>query len=404
MANSKSNVNGNTVTGKPPPVDAATLPSAAASDLVLVIANPKEYAQCSRLNAEEWKGPLTVDQYMNREKHLLNQDLTRDGGATGWILTSPQLLPNADGTRPILASCESNLAHAYVARNGKLDKIISHGIGSVFTRPEHRGKGYAGRMLTELGKNLMTYQQPNGNKSLFSVLYSDIGTKFYSRLGWKAFASTHIHLAPMDSSTYEFSRKELPVVEDLATEDLPGLPAASIVEAELLSQSQQREDTPFIAFRPDMDHFQWHHAREEYVSATLGLSDPKVKGAIHRPTGAAVIWTRVFSAEQEDWQLHILHSIIPPAIKSSAAGMRALSALLLRAQHEASKCEMLAGVEVWDPSELIIGAAQSLRTEAHDKLEVIYRDQEHICSLRWTSASHSVDDVVWDYKQKYAWC
>lgn len=341
---------------------------------------------------------------MEREKHLLDQTLTMDGGATGWILTSPQFPRNADGSRPILASCETMLANAYVARNGKLEKIKSHGIGSVFTRAEHRGQGYAGRMMTELGKNLTTWQQPNGDKGLFSVLYSDIGVKFYSRFGWKAFPSTHIHLSPLDNAAYEADRKKLPDVEDLVAEDLSSLPAARYVEQELLSQSKQRPDAPFVAFKPDAEHLSWHHAREEFVSTQLGLPYPKVKGAIHRSTNVAMIWTRVFSAKQKDWQLHCLHTIIPPEAKSSVEGVKALSALLLRAQKEAGTWNLPGGVEVWDPSDLIVTAAQSLRADVDDKVEIIHRDQEHVSSLRWIGAGNDVDDVVWDYNQKYAWC
>ena len=409
MAISQSMPNcSSSVIAMPDPIDPASLPPSSA-DLVLVPATSLEYTQCSRLNAEEWKGPLTLEQYMAREKHLLSQNLTKDGGATGWILTSPQLPHTAEGARPILASCETMLANAYVARRGRLEKVKAHGIGSVFTRSEHRGKGYAGRMMTELGKNLTTWQQPNGDKGLFSVLYSDIGVKFYSRFGWKAFPSTHIHFEPLSNPIYEADCKKLPEVEDLVTSDLvtsdlSQLPAAHYVEQELLSQSKQRPDTPFVAFKPDVDHFQWHHAREEFVAAQLGLPFPRVKGAIHRPTGIAMIWTRVFLAKQKDWQLHCLHTIIPPEAKDSIEGMRALSALLLRAQKEAGTWDLPGGVEVWDPSDLIVAAAQRLRADVNDKVEIIHRDQEHVSSLRWIGAGNDVEDVVWDYNQKYAWC
>ena len=259
-------------------------------------------------------------------------------------------------------------------------------------------------MMKELGKNLITWQQPNGDKSLFSVLYSDIGSKFYSRFGWKAFPSTHIHLQPLASSAYEASSKHFPEVHDLVSEDLPTLPAVQIVEQELLSLSKEQANVPFVAFRPDLDHFQWHHAREEFVASRMGLPFPRVKGAIHRPTGIALIWARIFSAKQKDWQIHCLHAIVPSEYKDTTEGSKALSALLLRTQQEAGTFGMLGGVEIWDPSEHIVAAAQSLRTEVHDKVEVMYRDQEHVCSLRWTGAGNDSDQVVWAYNQKYAWC
>jgi GNAT superfamily N-acetyltransferase len=388
----------------PPPVEPSALPPALSSDVVLVQGTGAEHAQCARLNADEWRGPLIVQQYMERERYLLDQDLTRNGRATCWILTSTQLPKNPDGTRPILACCETTLARAYVARAGKIETVVSHGIGSVFTRSEHRGKGYAGRMMTELAKHLSTWQQPNGNKASFDVLYSDIGTKFYSRYGWKPFPSTHIHLAPLAPSPYEIARRELPKVADLVAEDLQDLAATLFVEHELEQESQLKPDQPIVAFMPDLEHFAWHHAREDFVSEALELEPPAIKGCIHRPTKIALVWARVFAAKRQDWQLHILHTVIPPAMKEDAIALKALSALLLRAQLEAARWDMLGGVEVWDPSEMIIEAAQSLRINVDDKLEVVHRDQEHVCSLRWAGAGSDVEDVIWKFNEKFAWC
>ncbi len=84
--------------------------------------------------------------------------------------------------RPILGSCESFRKRALVARAGKLEDVISHGIGSVFCNPEYRGRGYAQRMIEELGKKLDTWNQKDGKKTDFTVLYSDIG-KVCKRMG-----------------------------------------------------------------------------------------------------------------------------------------------------------------------------------------------------------------------------
>lgn len=52
---------------------------------------------------------------------------------------------------------------------------MCHGVGSVFCADELRGRGYAGRMMKELGTVLKRWQQNAGVKSCFTVLYSDIG-------------------------------------------------------------------------------------------------------------------------------------------------------------------------------------------------------------------------------------
>ena len=387
-----------------PAVKPDLLPPAASDDLVLVPASPGEWMQSQALNALEWKGPLTMKQYLEREQYLFSRNLTKDGKATGWILTSDKLPANQDGCRPILASCETILADGYIARGGVLQTVATHGVGSVFTRKEHRGKGYAGRMMTELGRKLETWQQHNGDRGHFSCLYSDIGISFYAKLGWKVFPSTHIHLQPMQSQQYDAAAEPLPKVENLCAEDIKSLPALQYVEEELVRQSQARPTTTFVSIRPDLDHFQWQHAREDFVASALGKAEPKVKGAIHKSTGISLVWNRVFASNPKEWQLHILHAIIPKEMRDSIEGLKAMSALLLRAQLEADKWSMQGGVEVWDPCELVISAAQNLRMEASDKVEVIHRDKEHVCSLRWIGPGKEDAEVVWLYNQKYAWC
>lgn len=400
----------------PPAVAPSDLPSAASPDLELLPATPIEVQQICLLNQDEWRGPLSVEEYLDREDALREQDLTR-GTLTCWILTSPKLPANADGSRPVLASCESLLKSAYIARNGKVDQILTHGIGSVFTRPQHRGRGYAARMMTELAKQLETWQQPEGVKGAFSILYSDIGQKFYARFGWKVFPSSHVHLDPVNLEEYESTRKRLtdlikkglPEIEDLTAADLDQIPAVVNLEQTIQVESAAQPTMPFLAIRPDRAHFAWHHAREEFQSKAIGKPEPTIKGAIHKETGIAVIWCRVYATNPAEWSLHILHVVIPPATKAAPtpADHLALSALLLRAQLEAHIWEMQDGVEVWDPSGFVITAAKKLKVEEDSEVKVIHRDREHLCSLKWNGARPGDDEsgkVTWLNNEKYAWC
>ncbi|KAJ9617391.1 hypothetical protein H2204_013813 [Knufia peltigerae] len=392
-------------TSKPPAVEPRAQPYSQSPDLSLEPATLLEYVQTAYLNADEWKGPLTMAQYLDRETYLQEVELTENGGITGWILTSATLPVNPDGSRPILASCESIHVRAYIARGGKLERVRAHGIASVYTRPEYRGKGYAGRMMADLGKRLETWGQPEQQRSPFSVLFSDIGPNFYAKHGWNVFPSNHIHLAPVDRLTYDTTRTALPVVEDLTLSDLQQIPAADYLEQRLLAQSRDNPDSTFVSIRPDMAHFIWHFVRDEFQTKLLGKGDPKIKGAIHRDTGIALVWCRVYAAQEKDFQLHILHSIVPDSVRNSPKAQAAMAALLLRAQLEANLYGMTAGVEVWDPSDLTISAAQHLRGEEQGRVEVVTRDKEHLCSLRWTANPSGQDqDLVWLANEKYAWC
>ena len=156
---------------------AADLPLASAPHLTLVQATLEERLATWQLNGKAWAGRMLLETYVRREEHLADQSFTRSGGITFWILVEREEPPNQ---RRILASCESLRKRALVARAekdgaGDVEEVVSHGIGSVFVHPEHRGKGYATRMLQELAQILDTWQQPYGRKSDFTVLFSDIG-------------------------------------------------------------------------------------------------------------------------------------------------------------------------------------------------------------------------------------
>lgn len=88
-------------------------------------------------------------------------------------------MDSSDAESTILASCETIRKIAVVSYppiDGEkvvpVKDVVAYGIGSVFTPPECRGKGYAKIMLIMLGERLKNH---NGEAAGFSVLYSDIG-------------------------------------------------------------------------------------------------------------------------------------------------------------------------------------------------------------------------------------
>lgn len=153
------------------------LPPSDSPTLSLLHPTKEEQASIWKLNGEVWRGSLSPEAYARRELHLSNQELTRNGGITSWVLVdASKPNPTLSTPRIILASCESYRKRALVAKSGgNLQEVISHGIGSVFTNPKHRGRGYGARMMKELGIKLDQWQQKEGVKATFTVLYSDIG-------------------------------------------------------------------------------------------------------------------------------------------------------------------------------------------------------------------------------------
>jgi hypothetical protein len=144
------------------------LPTSKSPNLTLAHPTDDEKLQQLTLNGSAWRGALSLDAYLRREAHLGQQDATRNGGLTSWILVDRS---EAKGRR-ILAGCETYRKKALVASKGKLRETLAYGVGSVFCPEELRGRGYASRMIHELGKALSSWQ---AESCLFSILFSDIG-------------------------------------------------------------------------------------------------------------------------------------------------------------------------------------------------------------------------------------
>lgn len=126
------------------------------SHLILRPATAQEVYYVHELNAAAWAGALDVETYHDREQTLASTPLTRNGGLSTWVLVDP-----ADDPHKILSSCETTKKQALISTpriNGDtvstVRQVTAHGVGSVFTPEEHRGKGYAGTMLQLLAESL----------------------------------------------------------------------------------------------------------------------------------------------------------------------------------------------------------------------------------------------------------
>lgn len=154
------------------------LPEGDSPTLALVHPTEEEQLIQSKLNGAEWRGALSPSAYLRREAVLAQQALTKEGGITYWILVDTALKNNPldpdSRTRLPLASCETYRKKALVWQDGQLQEVVSHGVGSVFCGQHLRKRGYAQRMMRELGKTLRTHQTDK-EECLFTILYSDIG-------------------------------------------------------------------------------------------------------------------------------------------------------------------------------------------------------------------------------------
>ena len=403
------------------------LPTADSPHIQLVVATAQEALAQQNANSDEWRGALTLDAYIRREDHLIAQVLTKDGGLTPWMLVyQPPPSANGDGQeRQVLCGCESIKKKALLAKRngGGLEEVVAHGIASVFCAKDLRGRGYAGRMMSELGKKLKYWQVDDVKQetSAFSVLYSDIGKEFYKAHGWEPFPSAHISL-PSNSSP----KNALRGVGKLESEDLEELCA---IDASILRARLSRDSSPqtMVALLPDYATLQWHHAREDFVATELHPANGKGttpefmdggRGAIIEVKDGSRVWcywTRVWTNPQEDAPntLHILRIVIEKeypdfraasssgietAKKESSDVVEGIASLLAYAQVQAKRSGMHE-VQIWNPTSTTLAAAQLVDEQA----AVMEREKESIASLQWYGEG-SWKDVEWVCNEKYGWC
>jgi GNAT superfamily N-acetyltransferase len=148
----------------------------APSDLIFQDGTPEQREQAWRINSVSWKGPMSIEQYLSREVHLMNQELCANGRCKYWVLVS------AKDPLDIIASCETIQKTVLASNDSGFQVLKGYGIASVYTNPKYRRQGMAATLINHL-KN---WFDTEGETDL-SVLYSDIGS-----VSWSLFGEWHL--------------------------------------------------------------------------------------------------------------------------------------------------------------------------------------------------------------------
>lgn len=395
------------------------LPDSKSSTLRLCHPTPDECVKIWTSTSTAWKDSLTLPVYVTESKYLTTIPLARDGGMTIWALVDETLPPDE---RQILSSCESFRKRALTSDcEGNFQEGIIHGIASVFCAPEYRGRGYAARHMMELAKELHTWQSEHG-RSFGSVLYSDIGRAYYTKLGWIPNANnTHLDFLPVKR---DWPKGAQPVLEGELAE-------LCRIDEDMVRRAMAHP-APSVKMRvtilPDLDHILWHLRKEDFACDYIFGSIPQAKGAIAGSEGKRVwaLWTHRYydhphEAENPDNVLYILRLVVEgdqTANKVRCLGpgpgdeeegdlvvdvdqADAIKSVLQAAQAEAAEWR-LEHVQIWEPSPLVEKVVQ----ESDMVYERIDRKEESVASGMWFGDSGELltDAPAWINNEHYAWC
>jgi hypothetical protein len=388
------------------------LPDSNSSDLVLRSPTADECVTIWNNTSAEWLDSLTIPLYIEESLFLTTVPLARNGGMATWVLVHKDLPP---GKRQILCSCESFWKHSLTSdAGGKVNDNVVHGIASVFCPVPYRRRGYAGRMMQELAKELYTWQT-DGLPCVGTTLYSDIGKEYYSKLGWLSnITNSHVEFqpktGPWPSSVKAVLESDL---EDLCKRD------------EVIIRSQMAKPTADFETRftiiPNLAHAGWHIGKEDFATQHLFGKPPSAKGAIAGPPGSQVwaTWARRYygrhDAEETSNVLYILRLVmeldetatrlpsdstkilIQDVYKEQA---QYLKAVLQAAQVEAAKWK-LDVIKLWDPTPLVL----DLLAQSGMEYVIRERQEDSIASLLWYNHEGGIDSnsPFWVNNEHYAW-
>ncbi|KAM5347975.1 hypothetical protein ACJ41O_007799 [Fusarium nematophilum] len=374
------------------------LPSVSSPSLILTNPTSSERVRIWKATHPHWGAALTIDDYISREYDNLEAPLARDGGVTSWMLTDGNLPADE---RPILSSCETYRKRALVSgQGGAVREGIAHGVASVFTFTECRRKGYAAKMMALLAEHLRSKQEVNEGDADFSVLWSDVGPKFYNAVGWKPFESTYLELPTANSESVTDK-----ALQSLTIDDLPAL--ADRDEKLLRNKIASASSKTRAAVLPDLNTLRWHLHREDFMCKNIFSRTPTTRGAIYTPPEAPnariwAVWTRSFYAGTERPEkntVHVIRLVIEDESISDEVLAKGIQAIAHCAQKEAKEW-LCSKVEIWNPEDRVRTVTQGIQELG---AKFIVRENDNLASLQWFG-NGSIDEIEWVANEKFAWC
>ncbi|WVR07381.1 hypothetical protein IAU60_004422 [Kwoniella sp. DSM 27419] len=166
------------------------------SDYTVRLANEAQQLQHDEVAASNWANGLTFEQFHELSLRDMKAVWGKDGKYLTWVLVRRD-----DPEGDFYAGCQTFRRNAFIKYKGS-DEVQDgyvYGIASVVTPQKHLRKGYATRMLSLLHHHLSpgSFSPPPESwgvleplqadqaallpKAIGSILWSDVGSTFYSR-------------------------------------------------------------------------------------------------------------------------------------------------------------------------------------------------------------------------------
>ncbi|KAJ3558224.1 hypothetical protein NM688_g1052 [Phlebia brevispora] len=375
------------------------------SQLSLFPATTEQTLESRKRTAVEWAKGMSLEQYIERDRIMDDYEHARDGNLITWVLA-----PRSDPfTLDFMCSCETFRRVGIVARsspNGqvKLAEVPSYGVASVYTPPSKRNRGYAAHMVRLVHwvlapEGSISAQFPPAwgappvagmQDAVFSVLYSDIGDRFYrhngsclpdSSLGWVTTGSINtswsVRDIPSDAAQWKLLSKE----DALAVWDED----ARLMKNDVAEKA--RDGAVVCSFVPNRGLGRFSIERIMLFKEGLTHALPLETWGVQL-IGSSMDAPLVFAT----WTLEnsLSKTMVLTRLRATESTFRGLLARVM----EFARQSGLETVETWNLPEELHAVAKELGGTT-------FKRKDHLSSIKWYGAE-AEDEVQWLFNEKSA--
>lgn len=378
------------------------------------ITNPKEITITHVQNGANWKGPLNIESYVERERTTARSNLARKNELNEICKEFPQLAPML-GIRyfavkdrdTIVSSCETLNRLGYFISPGESNNIeynLAVCVGGVFTPEEYRGKGYASYMmkkLTEYYDNIRDAPNaPRGVNQLTFTLYSEVG-EYYKKFG---FESKHVPvhtITQIDAFLKKYCEQAVfkndgKIVEDNDYDSLVSLEDQEF-RKKLLKLHKANPNAFVFTLKPDADNYKWFNLRGSFILKNIDRPQVPLTFGYALGDGSHILWHHNWGSES----LLTLKVHLNPE-GSFQEKNDILKELFANAVKEI-KSTKLKHLEFWD-DEVPLEKFTELSQIVHDLEDhsTLYAENESLSAVR-PSPTYMTKEIIWDNNTKFSW-
>ncbi|TQS31468.1 hypothetical protein Golomagni_08249, partial [Golovinomyces magnicellulatus] len=243
-------------------------------------------------------------------------------------------------------------------------------------------------MMALLGDHLASEQSAKAGSAQFSILFSDIGKKFYAKQGWQALGDKHISIPVVPTPT----PFQLPLgIAEIKDQDLPALAQRDeeLLRQQVAKPNPEDPNKIRVAVLPDMDTWEWQYRREDFIRQHIHGRKPTVRGAIYTPLSNPsarvwALWSRTRYGGSEGYPfiniMHFLRFVIEDEDAISDQDLTvALKGIFAVANKECNDWGCTR-IDMWSPSSRVVNLISNKAPEL--KAALVTRENDNIASLR----------------------